>query len=126
MPNGPVTSYSDDPVVDGIVSDIITRVSEKWTFITIEVLEEKSPRRFSEIERELPGISQKMLSKTLQQMEREGLVERTVYAQVPPRVEYALTQLGSDLAEAFCPVWQWAEKNRAAIEAARAAFDGDE
>lgn len=64
-----------------------------------------------------------MLTQTLRQMEREGLVSRTAYPEVPPRVEYALTGLGHELAEAVCGVWTWAEKNIARIEQARADYD---
>ena len=67
-----------------------------------------------------------MLTQTLRQMEREGLVERTIYPVVPPRVEYALTELGHSLGEAFCGVWHWAEANISRIEAARAAYDARE
>ena len=74
--------------------------------------------------RSLPGISKKMLTQTLRQMERDGLVIRTVHPVIPPKVEYRLTDLGFTLAEAFCGVWTWAEKNIDRIEAARAAFDG--
>jgi len=83
----------------------------------------RGAKRFSQLARDVPGISQKMLTQTLRQMEREGLVSRKVFAQVPPRVEYALTDLGYDLGEAFCGVWHWAEKNIARIEQSRANYD---
>ncbi len=68
------------------------------------------------------GVSQKMLTKTVRQMESDGLVKRTVHPVVPPRVEYALTELGKGLGEAFCGVWIWAEKHYDAVERSRAAF----
>ncbi|WP_370178146.1 winged helix-turn-helix transcriptional regulator [Alteriqipengyuania sp.] len=123
MGNAPHTSYHDDPSVDELVNETIGRVADKWTLLIIESLEEGGTRRFSELGRTLPGISQKMLTQTLRQMEREGLVVRTAYPEVPPRVEYSLTDMGRDLAEAFCGVWQWAERNIVQIEQARAHYD---
>ncbi len=117
------TSYSEDPKIDALVDETIARVADKWTLLLIEALEEAGPRRFSALGRDVEGISQKMLTQTLRQMEREGLVARTVFPEVPPRVEYELTGLGHELAEAFCGVWTWAEKNIGRIEAARAAYD---
>ncbi|GAB5348156.1 winged helix-turn-helix transcriptional regulator [Alteriqipengyuania sp. 357] len=124
MANATVTSYHPDPKVDALVDETIGRVADKWTLLIIEALEEAGATRFSALGRTLPGISQKMLTQTLRQMEREGLVLRTAYPEVPPRVEYALTDLGHELAEAFCGVWTWAEKNIARIEQARADYDG--
>jgi len=124
MQNPPHTSYHQDPKVDELVNETIGRVADKWTLLLLEALEETGPRRFSDLGRAVPGISQKMLTQTLRQMEREGLVRRTVYAEVPPRVEYELTGLGHELGEAFCGVWKWAEKNIERIEQARAAYDG--
>lgn len=123
MESAPLTSYSDDPKIDALVNEIIGRVADKWTLLVLEALEDQGPKRFSVLAREVPGISQKMLTQTLRQMEREGLVERTIYPEVPPRVEYALTDLGHSLGEAFCGVWHWAEENIQRIEAARAAYD---
>lgn len=123
MANSAVTNYADEKKVDRLVNDTIARVADKWTFLLIEALEDRSAKRFSQLSRDVPGISQKMLTQTLRQMEREGLVSRTVYAEVPPRVEYALTDLGYDLGEAFCGVWHWAERNIERIEQARNEFD---
>ena len=123
MENPPVTSYHDDPKVDELVNDTIGRVADKWTFLLIEAREDRTAKRFSQLAREVPGISQKMLTQTLRQMEREGLVSRTVFPEVPPRVEYALTDLGFELGEAFCGVWHWAEANIERIEQARAEYD---
>jgi DNA-binding HxlR family transcriptional regulator len=123
MANSQHTSYHEDPKIDALVDETIARVADKWTLLVLEALEEAGARRFSDLGRAVPGISQKMLTQTLRQMEREGLVTRTLYPEVPPRVEYELTALGRELGEAFCGVWTWAEKNIARIEAARAAYD---
>ncbi|MBD3769536.1 MAG: helix-turn-helix transcriptional regulator [Rhodobacterales bacterium] len=112
-----------DPRIEPLVNEIIGRVADKWTMLMLEALHEHGVMRFSEIGRAVDGISQKMLTQTLRQMEREGLVTRTVYPVVPPRVEYALTDLGRSLGQAFCGVWIWAERHVDEIEAARAAFD---
>ena len=117
------TSYSPDPEVDLLVDETIGRVADKWTMLLIEALEEKGAVRFSALGRAVPGISQKMLTQTLRAMEREGLVSRTVFPEVPPRVEYRLTDIGHELAEAFCPVWTWAERNLARIRQSREEYD---
>lgn len=123
MDNPAHTHYHSDPKIDALVDETIGRVADKWTFLLIEALEENGNVRFSQLGRDVPGISQKMLTQTLRQMEREGLVTRTVHAEVPPRVEYCLTDIGHELAAAFCPVWQWAERNIARIETARSEYD---
>ncbi|WP_220149782.1 winged helix-turn-helix transcriptional regulator [Sphingomonas aracearum] len=112
-----------DPSVDALAADVIGRVADKWTMLILEALADHGTLRFTEVGRQVPGISQKMLTQTLRQMERDGLVMRTVHAVVPPRVDYRLTDLGLSLGEAFCGVWLWAERNLARIEEARAAFD---
>jgi len=116
-------SAETDPKVEALVTELIGRVADKWTMLILEVLEEHGELRFTRIGEFVPGISQKMLTQTLRQMERDGLVVRTVHPVVPPKVEYRLTRLGGSLSEAFCGVWTWAEKNLAEIESARAAFD---
>ena len=117
-PNAPV-----DPRVETLVNELIGRVADKWTLLVLEELEDHETCRFTELSRRVPGISQKMLTQTLRQMERDGLVHRTVHAVVPPKVEYRLTNLGRSLGEAFCGVWLWAEANLAAVETARIVFD---
>jgi DNA-binding HxlR family transcriptional regulator len=112
-----------DPKVEALVNDLIGRVADKWTMIILEVLSEHRELRFTQLSRLVSGISQKMLTQTLRQMERDGMVTRTVHAVVPPRVDYRLTDIGASLGAAFCGVWIWAEDNLAAIEAARKAFD---
>jgi DNA-binding HxlR family transcriptional regulator len=117
--------YPDDldPRVEALVVETIGRVADKWTMIVLEVLTEHGEQRFSQLVRGCEGISQKMLTQTLRRMERDGLVARTVHAQVPPRVDYRLTDLGGELSEAFCGVWIWAARHVDRIAAARAAYD---
>jgi DNA-binding HxlR family transcriptional regulator len=112
-----------DPRVEALVTDLIGRVADKWTMILLEVFEEHGQQRFTQIARHVPEISQKMLTQTLRRMERDGMITRHVHAVVPPRVDYALTPLGSSLSEAFCGVWVWAEANLANVERARETFD---
>ena len=112
-----------DPAVDALVTEVIGRVADKWTMLILEVLAEQGELRFTRIGKLVPGISQKMLTQTLRQMERDGLVVRTIHPVIPPRVEYRLTALGLSLGAAFCGVWEWAAQNLRAIEQARAAFD---
>jgi DNA-binding HxlR family transcriptional regulator len=112
-----------DPKVEALVREIIARVADKWTMLVLEVLEEQGVVRFTRLGELVGGVSQKMLTKTVRQMERDGLVTRTVHPVIPPRVEYELTELGRSLSEAFCGVWIWAEKHGAEIERAREAFE---
>ena len=114
-----------DPRVDALVTDVIGRVADKWTMLILEVLSEHEHLRFTQVGKLVPGISQKMLTQTLRQMERDGLVTRTVHPVIPPRVDYRLTDLGESLGAAFCGVWLWAEANLERIEAARESFEAD-
>ncbi|MCW2318366.1 DNA-binding HxlR family transcriptional regulator [Rhodoblastus acidophilus] len=124
QPAVPVKPWPEsDPAVDALVTEVIGRVADKWTMLVLEVLADHSELRFTQISRLVPDVSQKMLTQTLRQMERDGLVVRTVFPVVPPRVEYRLTDLGLSLGAAFCGVWRWAEENLRRIEAARAEFD---
>ncbi|WP_419896059.1 winged helix-turn-helix transcriptional regulator [Roseomonas sp. USHLN139] len=112
-----------DPRVEALVNQLIGRVADKWTMLVLEALAEHGLLRFTALARAVPGVSQKMLTQTLRQMERDGLITRIVHPVVPPRVEYRLTGLGEGLGAAFCGVWIWAEENLAAVEEARRAFD---
>lgn len=112
-----------DPKIERLVNDLIGRIADKWTMLILELLAQKGEMRFTQIGRAVEGISQKMLTQTLRQMERDGLVHRTVHPVVPPKVEYRLTDLGLTLGEAFCGVWTWAETHLNRVKAARAAFD---
>ena len=114
-----------DPRVEALVNEAIGRVADKWTMIVLDVLAENGELRFTRVGELSGGISQKMLTQTLRQMERDGLVIRTVHPVVPPKVEYRLTDMGFSLAEAFCGVWTWAEAHLDRIETARAKFDAE-
>ncbi|MFB2550701.1 winged helix-turn-helix transcriptional regulator [Ensifer soli] len=115
-----------DPAIEALVRDIIAKVADKWTMLILEALEEHGTLRFTEVGRAVDGISQKMLTKTLRQMEADGLVARTIHPVIPPHVDYCLTPLGRSLGAAFCGVWIWAETHHGAIEAARRAFEARE
>jgi DNA-binding HxlR family transcriptional regulator len=112
-----------DPRIEALVNDLIGRVADKWTMLILEVLAEKGELRFTRIGEAVAGISQKMLTQTLRQMERDGLIARTVHPVVPPKVEYKLTPIGMSLGAAFCGVWIWAAENLDRVELARRAFD---
>ena len=111
-----------DPEVEALVNDVIGQVADKWTMLVLEALQAHGVMRFTQVGRAVPGVSQKMLTQTLRRMERDGLVRRTVHPVIPPHVDYALTDLGDSLSEAFCGVWIWAEANHARVEAARRRF----
>ncbi len=111
-----------DPELEALVRDIIARVADKWTMLVLETLEEHGRLRFTRLADLIGGVSQKMLTKTVRRMEADGLVSRTAFPVVPPRVEYELTELGQSLGAAFCGVWLWAERHRQAIADARKAF----
>ncbi|MBC8098114.1 MAG: helix-turn-helix transcriptional regulator [Armatimonadetes bacterium] len=114
---------ASDPGLDALVTEIIGRVADKWTLVILEVLTEHGELRFTRLGEMVEGISQKMLTKTLRQMERDGLLTRTVHPVVPPRVEYKLTEMGIGLSAAFCGVWIWAAQYRERVEAARRSYD---
>ena len=113
-----------DPAVAVLVRQIIERVADQWTMLVLEALEEHGVVRFTRLGELVGGISQKMLTKTVRQMECDGLVTRTVHPVIPPKVEYKLTPLGRSLSAAFCGVWLWAEKHHDEIERARRKFRG--
>jgi len=106
------------------VNDLLGRVGDKWSALVIDALiEGGGVMRFTRIAEAVTGISQKMLTQTLRQMERDGLVMRTVHPVIPPHVDYKLTKMGLSLGKAFCGVWIWAGKHLEAIEKARRDFD---
>jgi DNA-binding HxlR family transcriptional regulator len=107
------------------VSAILSRIGDKWSVLIISRLGE-GPRRFNEIKRMIGGISQRMLTLTLRNLERDGLVSRTVTPTVPPRVDYALTELGRDLLVPISALGAWAIAHQPCILAARAQFDASE
>ncbi len=121
--------YSDVPQEGGPgeascagAREILNRVGDKWSVFVVRVLG-PGPMRFNEIKRAVDGISQRMLTLTLRGLERDGLVTRTVYPTVPPRVDYELTELGRTLLEPVCALVAWATAHRAEILQARERFD---
>jgi len=106
----------------GAISEILSRIGDKWTVLVVTMLG-NGPMRFNELRREIGGISQRMLTLTLRALERDGLVTRTVYPTVPPRVDYELTGLGKTLLEPIVGIAAWARAHRASIAEARAIYD---
>jgi DNA-binding HxlR family transcriptional regulator len=104
------------------VRQILDRIADKWSLLAIALLEGRT-LRFTELQRKIDGISQRMLTVTLRQLERDGLVERTVYPVVPPRVEYTLTPLGTTLHATINTLVTWTEAHQSEIATARAAYD---
>lgn len=108
---------------EDLVRDLMVRFGDKWSLRVMDELYERGALRFSRLRECLDGISQKMLTQTLRQLERDGVVTRRIYAEVPPRVDYELTPIGVELSEALCGVWEWAIRHEQRVNAARAAFD---
>ncbi|MEO3793151.1 helix-turn-helix domain-containing protein [Nonomuraea sp. B10E15] len=104
------------------VRQILDRIADKWSLLVIALLDCES-LRFTQLRREIDGVSQRMLSVTLRQLERDGLVSRTVHPVVPPRVDYALTPLGRTLHETIKSLVTWTEAHQEEIARARAAYD---
>src|SRR5579875_2802327 len=104
------------------ISAVLSRVGDKWTVLVVSALGD-GPKRFNELRKALGSISQRMLTLTLRALERDGLVTRTVFPTIPPRVDYALTRLGRSLLEPVSALESWALKHRAAIAEARARYD---
>ena len=104
------------------VSEVLARVGDKWTVLVVSTLGD-GPKRFNELRRALGSISQRMLTLTLRGLERDGLVSRTVFPTIPPRVDYELTTLGRSLLEPVSELGLWARRNRIAIQSARSRFD---
>ncbi len=101
---------------------VLELIADKWATLIVGLLE-GGPLRFAALQRQIGGISQKMLPQTLRNLERDGLVQRTVYAEVPPRVEYALTPLGQTLCEPLAAIRAWSEENIEAILTAQQRYD---
>ncbi|HLH11347.1 MAG TPA: helix-turn-helix domain-containing protein [Methylovirgula sp.] len=104
------------------INQILARVGDKWSVLVIMELEH-GPRRFNELKRAIGGISQRMLTLTLRGLERDGLVKRTIFPTIPPRVDYELTKLGRSLREPVVALGTWAQTHLDEIDAARADFD---
>jgi DNA-binding HxlR family transcriptional regulator len=106
------------------ISTLLSRIGDKWTVLVVATLGE-GPRRFNELRREIPSVSQRMLTLTLRNLERDGLVSRTVTPTIPPRVDYELTALGHSLLKPIMALTQWALDNVEAIHGAQAGFDSE-
>jgi DNA-binding HxlR family transcriptional regulator len=104
------------------ISTLLSRIGDKWTVLVVTTLGE-GPRRFNELRREIPSVSQRMLTLTLRNLERDGLVSRTVTPSIPPRVDYALTEVGRSLLMPVNALAQWAIDNVQTIHAAQSRFD---
>lgn len=104
------------------MAQVLDRVGDKWTVMVVGVLS-GGPQRFNTILRTIGGVSHRMLTLTLRGLERDGLVTRTIYPTIPPKVEYELTELGNSLIAPLRALSSWGIKNRPAIEEARARFD---
>ena len=115
-------SLSEDQ--DTLTREIVTRLADKWTLWVMSVLAEAGePLRFSRVLEQVEGVSQKSLTKVLRQLERDGLVTRKMFAEVPPRVEYAITPIGVEMLEHVEPLWSWVAKSVGRFQEARGAFD---
>ena len=104
------------------ISTLLSRIGDKWTVQVVRLLGD-GPRRFNEIKRMVDGVSQRMLTLTLRNLERDGLVSRTVTPTIPPRVDYELTELGQSLQKPICGLATWAMHNVDTIHAAQARYD---
>lgn len=110
------------PLRDRRVREVLDRVGDKWSLLVVGLLGD-GDRRFNEIRRHVDGISQRMLAVTLRGLERDGLVRRTVYPTVPPKVEYSLTVMGRTLLSTVCDLVEWAGHHASEIDTSRARYD---
>jgi len=113
---------SGGSLMDCPVRGVLDRISDKWSMLLVMTLAE-SPKRFNQLRREVPDISQKMLTQTLRDLQRDGLVARRVYDTKPPSVEYRLTPMGESIIVPFGHLIEWASENHPRIDAARVEFD---
>jgi len=118
----PLFPGNDHPDVEILVREYLGRAADRWTMMILDTLEQSGVQRFSALQAAIPTVSSKMLTKTLKQMEMDGLVIRTAYAEIPPRVEYSLTDLGRGLGAALCGVWLWIQDNMTALHLARTSY----
>jgi DNA-binding HxlR family transcriptional regulator len=117
------TSRSDNC---NAMSDVLNRIGDKWSVMVVGMLGRNGTLRFNELKRMINGVSQRMLTLTLRNLERDGLVTRTIYPEVPPRVEYSLTELGKTLQRPIQGLWDWSAENHTAIVEAREIYDARE
>lgn len=109
-------------VIDCPVRGVLDRFSDKWSILVLMILGERDKLRFNQLQKEIGDVSQKMLTVTLRTLEADGLVKRTIFAEVPPRVEYEITELGRSLVPLIDSLSDWAVQNMATIRKARLAF----
>ena len=117
---------ANDPVAHATcmsMSDILNRIGDKWTVMVVSILVRHGTLRFNELKRQVDGVSQRMLTLTLRNLERDGLVTRNIYPEIPPRVEYSLTELGRSLEGPINALWDWSAENGASMAEARAIYD---
>jgi len=108
---------------EALVHEMLERISDKWTLLVIEELGSGGELRFTQLRDRIGNVSQKMLTKTLRALERDGLVTRRVHPVVPPRVDYKLTKLGEALGEAVCGIWTWVEEHMTDVQRSRRTYD---
>ncbi|MEP7240360.1 MAG: helix-turn-helix domain-containing protein [Devosia sp.] len=106
----------------GAMADILNRIGDKWSVMVVGHLKRKT-MRFNELRHSIGGISQRMLTLTLRNLERDGLVTRTVFPEIPPRVEYQLTELGRTLTDPLDTLWNWASHHGTDVRTARETYD---
>jgi DNA-binding HxlR family transcriptional regulator len=117
--SGPCQAWPEE---SAFIREVLDQIGDKWTVLIISTLGE-GPLRYSELQASIPGISQRMLTQTLKNLERDGLITRTAYAEVPPRVEYELTDLGRSLMNAVMAMAGWAATHHGEIASNRAASE---
>ncbi|MBI0376712.1 winged helix-turn-helix transcriptional regulator [Streptomyces rhizosphaericus] len=113
-----------DPYAGGCPSrEVLDRIGDKWTVLVLGELAESGTKRYTALRRKLDGVSEKMLTQTLRALERDGLVRRTVHPEIPPRVEYEITELGATLREPLVALKNWSMRHMDEVLEARAAYD---
>lgn len=117
---GPCSRWPAESI--GVIRQVMARAGDKWSMLVVATLQDGS-MRYTDLQRAIPGISQRMLTLTLRQLQRDGLVTRTAYAEVPPRVEYALTTLGTTLLEIVLPLIDWVGAHHQDIHQNQTVFD---
>ena len=108
------------------MSDVLSRIGDKWSVMVVGMLSRNGTLRFNELKRLINGVSQRMLTLTLRNLERDGLVTRTIFPEVPPRVEYSLTEMGKTLDGPISKLWDWSAEHHTAIIDAREIYDARE
>lgn len=117
--NGPCQAWPEE---NSFIREVLDQIGDKWTALIISTLGTR-PLRYSDLQASIPGISQRMLTQTLKHLERDGLITRTAYAEVPPRVEYELTDLGQSLMDAVAAMVSWATTHHGEVAGNRAASE---